>query len=95
MSTIDAYRKEYRLRIAVPGKKSLEVTFPWEVVEREAKRHNMSVEEFIENYQAEALFDSFEGVLYRFVPVPGKIEIPSMILETSGDASVIPIKEIA
>lgn len=81
MSTIDAYRKEYRLRIAIPGKKSLEVTFPWAVVEREAGRRGMSVEEFIESYQVVALYDSFEGVLYRFETLPGKVEIPSKIME--------------
>jgi hypothetical protein len=34
MSELIGYRKTYRLRTAVPGRKSVEVTFPYEVVER-------------------------------------------------------------
>ena len=34
MTELIGYRRAYRLRNAVPGRKSLEVTFPYEVVER-------------------------------------------------------------
>ena len=59
-------RREYRLRTAVPGRKSLEVTFPYEVVEREAQKVNLTVEEFCDQYMAIALFDGFDGVFYIF-----------------------------
>jgi len=59
-------RREYRLRTAIPGKKYIEVTFPFEVVEREARKVNLTVEEFCEQYTAVALFDGFDGVFYTF-----------------------------
>lgn len=59
-------QRAYRLRVAVPGAKSIEVTFPYEVVEREARIMGMEVEEFIRTHQVVAHFDAFDGVLYRF-----------------------------
>lgn len=61
------YRKAYRLRTAIPGKKSIEVTFPYEVVEREARGRRITlVEEFLGCFQAIAEYDNFEGVRYAF-----------------------------
>ena len=63
---IIGYRKIYRLRNAVPGRKCIEVTFPYEVVEREARRNGLSVKEFISLFQVVAEYDGFEGVVYTF-----------------------------
>lgn len=60
------YRRTYRLRVAVPNSKCIEVTFPYEVVEREATNHGMTVQEFISQYEAIAEYNSFEGVHYTF-----------------------------
>lgn len=62
----DSLRKQYRLRIAIPGKKSVEVTFPYEVVEREARKQDLTIFEFLEQYIAIAHYDNFDGVLYTF-----------------------------
>lgn len=62
----DSLRKQYRLRIAIPGKKSVEVTFPYEVVEREARKRALTIFEFLEQYMAVAHYDNFDGVLYTF-----------------------------
>lgn len=62
----NAYRKEYRIRVNVPGRKSLIVTFPYEVVEREARKHKLSIEQFLERYQAIAHYNNFDGVYYKF-----------------------------
>ena len=62
-----ALRKSYRIRTAVPGAKSVEVTFPYSVVEREARLHGFkTVEEFIQKFQAIAHYNAFDGVLYTF-----------------------------
>ena len=60
------YRKTYRLRVAVPNAKSIEVTFPYEVVERQATISGLTVKEFVEQYEAVAEYNSFEGVHYTF-----------------------------
>ena len=60
------YRKVYRLRTSVRGKKSIEVTFPYEVVEKQAREHDLTVEEFLSTYQAIAQFNGGDGVHYTF-----------------------------
>ena len=64
------YRKAYRLRMAVPGRKSIEVTFPYEVVEKEARSRGLTVDEFVGCFQAVVEYDNFEGVIYRFQKIP-------------------------
>lgn len=70
MTELIGYQKVYRLRIAVPGRKSIEVTFPYEVVEKEARTKGITIGEFLSRYQAVAEYDSFEGVIYRFQKIP-------------------------
>lgn len=69
MAEVIGYRKTYRLRAAVPGRKSIEVTFPYEVVEKEARTRGLTVEEFLCYFQAVCQYDNFEGVVYRFEPI--------------------------
>jgi len=64
------YRKTYRLRTAVPGKKCIEVTFPYEVVEKEARSKGLTIDEFLNRFQAIVEYDNFEGVIYRFQEIP-------------------------
>lgn len=65
------YRKTYRLRMAVPGRKSIEVTFPYEVVEKEARSKGLTVGEFLNRFQTVCEYDNFEGVIYRFQEIEG------------------------
>lgn len=60
------YRKTYRLRNAIPNKKSIEVTFPYEVVERAAAIAGITVQEFIRNHIVIAEYNGFDGVIYKF-----------------------------
>ena len=76
MAEIIGYRKTYRLRTAVPGRKSIEVTFPYEVVEREARSKGLTIDEFLNCFQAIAEYDNFEGVIYKFVEIPMKEKLP-------------------
>jgi len=64
-----ALRKQYRLRMAIPGSKTVEVTFPYEVVEREARKHNLSIKQFLKQFTAIAHYDNFDGVFYSFEKV--------------------------
>ena len=71
------YRKTYRLRTAVPGRKCIEVTFPYEVVEREARTRDLTIEQFLKRFQAVVEYDSFKGVIYTFEEIE-KEEEPAL-----------------
>lgn len=63
---VTGYQKKYRVRMAIPGRNSTEVTFPFEVVEKEARAKGMSVEKFLSRHYVVAEYDNFDGVIYRF-----------------------------
>ena len=73
MEELIGYRKTYRLRTAVPGRKSIEVTFPYEVVEKEARSKGLTVDEFLNRFQAICEYDNFEGVVYRFEEIKAEV----------------------
>lgn len=66
----DSYQDSYRLQIAVTGRKSIKVTFPYKVVEREARKLGLSVTEFLKQYCAIARYNDFSGVVYTFERIP-------------------------
>lgn len=68
----DAYAKSYRMRSVGPG--SLEATIPRVIVEREARKWGLSIEEFIKVFQVEYLFDDFGGAFLRFKRQPSEDE---------------------
>jgi len=72
------YQKTYRLRIAVPGRKSIEVTFPYEVVEKEARGKGLTIHEFLNRFQVIAEYDNFEGVIYKFQEIPKESRKPDV-----------------
>jgi hypothetical protein len=48
------------------------VSIPRIVIEREAERRTLTIEEVLEQFRAGAEFDSFDGVLYTFEKIVGK-----------------------
>ena len=67
MEKVNGYRKEYHIRFAQGDKvKSAEVTFPYEVIERKAREHNLTIPEFLKSFRLIAQYDNFEGVHYHF-----------------------------
>lgn len=60
------------MRIVGPG--SLEATIPHAIVEREARKHKLSIEEFIKLYQVEYRFNDFDGAFIGFKRQPGEDE---------------------
>ena len=60
------YRKAFRLRVVVKGRKHITVAVPYEVIERQATIRNLSVEQFVDKFMAIAEFNSFEGIRYTF-----------------------------
>ena len=62
----EAIAKRYAIRWAGKGN-TLETCIPVEAVEREARRKGMTLDEFLESYEAECLFNNFGGLHIRFV----------------------------
>ncbi len=60
------YRKTYSIRRAIPGTNSLEVTFPFDVVEQESRARGVTIEEFIKRFKVVAEYGPFPGVRYTF-----------------------------
>jgi len=60
----NAYTKSYKMRMVGPG--SLEATIPRAIVEREARRYRLPIEEFIKLYKVQYLFNDFGGAFVRF-----------------------------
>lgn len=61
------YRKFYLIRKQIPGRDSLEVTFPREVVDKEARQVGIGIEEFLEQYMVVCEYNGFRGVRYTFI----------------------------
>ncbi len=60
------YKRQYKMRIVVPGRKHIVVAIPYEVIQREAEKRGITLNEFIDNYVAEAEYDNFDGIRYTF-----------------------------
>ena len=66
------YQREYSIRHAQPTKKSIEVTFPFDVIEAKAGSLGLTVNEFISKYNVVARFNSLDDVRYSFKEKPDK-----------------------
>jgi len=60
------YKKEYKLKVLVKGRKSINVTVPYEVVVREAEKRAISVADFLVGFVAVAEYNNFDGIHYTF-----------------------------
>lgn len=60
------YKKEYRIKVLVKGRKSYNVTIPPEVIKREAEKRGITIEEFIGTFVAVSEYDNFDGIKYTF-----------------------------
>lgn len=66
----DTYQKPYKMRSL--GREGLNtvVSIPRAVLDREARRRNITIQEFLERYIAVAQYDNFDGIFYSFEPAP-------------------------
>jgi hypothetical protein len=64
----NVYQKTYKMRQQGRENKNVVVSIPPEIVEKEARTHNLSIDEFVQQYRVLANFNGFEGILYKFVP---------------------------
>jgi hypothetical protein len=60
------YKRAFKIRILVPGKRHAVAGIPYEVLEREATLRNLTVDEFIKRFKVVAEYDNFEGIHQTF-----------------------------
>jgi hypothetical protein len=63
----DAYSKVFRMRTVGREGKTVEATIPREVVMREARKRGLSLQEFLDRFRVEWLYDDFGGAFARFI----------------------------
>lgn len=73
----DAYKKRYKMRAIGQEGMNIVVSIPRIVIEREAERRELTIEEFLEQFRAVAQFDNFDGIHYTFEPIK-KEEEPAL-----------------
>ena len=68
----DAYRKTYQMQAVGIDDNTIRTSVPKQIVEREARRLDIGIKEFIENYRVVWLFNGFPGAWAMFEPKKGK-----------------------
>jgi len=63
------------------------VSIPRIVIEREAERRELTIEEFLEQFRAVAQFDNFDGVRYTFEEIEGEFQRPVKLSEVENSGS--------
>jgi len=81
--TTDTYTRIYKLRTAGDAGRTIEVSMPRDVIEREARKRGITVGEFIQRFRAIAHFNDFDGVFYVFEPASTLVELPDLGEHTS------------
>lgn len=66
---LNTYKRRYKMRSQGQDGLNTVVSMPRVVIEREATRKGLTVEEFIKHYRAVALYNSFSGIFYTFEEV--------------------------
>jgi len=65
-----AHRKTYKMRRVSPNspkRKTIETFLPAVVVETAARRHRLGIQDFLEQYSIQFLYDGIEGGFFQFV----------------------------
>lgn len=70
----DSYKKRYKMRAIGQDGLNIVVSIPRVVIEREAERHELTIEGFLKQFKAIAHFDSFDGVRYTFEKIEEEAE---------------------
>lgn len=65
----DTYCRAYKIRRVnqKENEQSMETTVPIDIVQRQASREGITVEEFRQRYKLEWRYNGFEGIFVRFV----------------------------
>ncbi len=69
IDTTTMFKKKYKMRSVGEDGLNTVVSIPRIVLQREADKQGISLEDFLKNYRAVALFDNIDGVHYIFEKV--------------------------
>ncbi len=67
------YQKLYKMRRVGEDGLNIVVSIPPEVVEKEARKRGLTIQQFVEQFRVMAEFNSFEGVHYNFQPIAQEV----------------------
>lgn len=65
----NGYRRVYKIRAIGEDGLNIVVSIPREVIDREARKRHLSIDEFIQKFRAVATYNGFEGIHYTFEPM--------------------------
>ena len=65
----DTYTKTVRMQATGADGKTIRISIPRVVVQKEAKKHDLPLDRFLGLFRAEWRFNSFEGAYMLFVPI--------------------------
>lgn len=65
----DTYRKSYLMQAVGSDGNTIRTSIPRQTIEKEARKFNLTVKEFLEQYKIDWLFNSFPGLYGKFVPI--------------------------
>ena len=63
---LDTYQKSYRMQTVGTDGNTVRTSVPREVIEREARKHGLTVDEFVTKFKLVWLYDGFPGIYARF-----------------------------
>jgi len=63
----DTYYQAYKIRKVNTKGQSMETTVPIAIIQRQANKEKISVEEFLQKFKLEWRYNGFEGIFVRFV----------------------------
>ena len=69
------YKDYFKIRIPVKGRKYIIVGMPYRVIQREADKRQLSVNDFINKFVAIAEYDNFDFIKYTFKELERKVKI--------------------
>jgi len=64
----DVHTKTFRMQATGADGRTVRVSIPRYVVRREADKRGLELEQFLEEFRIEWLYDGFDGAYARFVP---------------------------
>lgn len=64
----DTYTKTFRMQATGADGKTIRISIPREVVRKEAKKHSLTIKQFLREYRIEWRYNSFAGAYMLFVP---------------------------
>lgn len=63
----DTYSKTYKIRRVNTKERSMETTVPIDIVQRQASKEGVTIDEFLRDFKIEWRYNGFDGILLRFV----------------------------